>query len=108
MYDPARLKSAGFSLTELFPVVAILGALGAIVVPQISGSHAVGWQQQVHEHYASSINMAVERYHAETGTWPELDLSDIARHPDYFPEGIPHNPVTGTPYVLNPETYRVE
>lgn len=108
MNGSLRLRFPGFSATELLPVVAIIGLLGAILVPQVAGSRHEGWQQQVHQHYVSSINQAVARYRAETGTWPAGDLSDIASHPDYFPKGLPQNPLTGEPYALNPATHRVE
>ncbi len=108
MFDSLRLKRFGIAATELLPVIAIVAVLGAIVIPQISGSRHEEWQHQVHQHYVCSIDAAVARYHSETGAWPSLDLSDIAKHPDYFPEGIPNNPVTGAPYVLDPKTYRVE
>ena len=108
MFDSLRLKSSGFSVAELLPVIAIVVLLGAIVAPQIRRSPSAGWQQQVHQNYVASINNCVERYHAETGEWPAPDLSDIAGHPDYFPNGIPHNPLTGAPYAFNPDTYRVE
>jgi hypothetical protein len=42
-----------------------------------------------------------------TGNWPANDLSDIAADPNYFPEGLPVNPVDNTPYTLNSTTHRV-
>lgn len=108
MLESPGHKWIGFSLTELFPVIAIVATLTAIVTPLISTSSDKGWQHRVHEHYLSSINAAVQRYYDETGSWPAADLKDIEQNPDYFPQGIPTNPLTGGRYKLHPTTHRAE
>ena len=100
-------QRAGFSLTELVAVVSIVGMIGAAVAPRITRPSEC-WQTQVDEHFRASIGTAVEQFYMETGRWPAADLSDIAADSDYFPDGIPVNPLSGQPYRLNPDTYQVE
>ena len=100
-------KRRGFSLMELLAVVTILGIIAAIVVPRVSVSSATA-KQKVHEHNRATINSAVERYYIETGDWPADDLSDIGGNANYFPEGIPVNPVSNAAYALNNSTHRVD
>jgi len=56
----------------------------------------------------AQINAAVERNYLLEGVWPADNLSDIGANPDYFPGGIPTNPVNETPYQLDPTTHRVQ
>jgi len=91
---------------ELLAVVTILGIIAAIVVPRVSVSSAVA-KQKVHEHNIATINSAVERFYIETGGWPADNLLDIAGDINYFPDGIPPNPVDETAYALNTTTKRV-
>ena len=56
----------------------------------------------------SEINAAVERWYFEKGTWPKTDLSDIGADSNYFPQGIPTNPVSGAAYALNATTKRAQ
>ena len=101
-----RLRRQGFSLLELLAVVTILGVIAAVVVPRISNSKA-GAQAEANKQNISEINSAVERWYFENGTWPANDLSDIGADVNYFPEGIPVNPVTGNAYALDATTHRV-
>jgi hypothetical protein len=52
------------------------------------------------------INSAIERYAVTTGADP-TSLNDL-NVPDYFPQGIPVCPVSGSVYTLNPATKRVD
>jgi general secretion pathway protein G len=96
----------GFSLMELLAVVTILGVIAAIIVPRVTVSSDSA-KQRVADHHKSTINAAVERYYMEQGSWPANDLSDIGAEVDYFPDGLPANPVDGSAYTLDPGTHRV-
>lgn len=99
-------KKSGFSLLELLAVVTILGIIAAIIVPRVTVSSDTA-KQRVRDHHKATINAAVERYYVNTGSWPANDLSDIGADVNYFPDGIPTNPVDSTAYSLNATTHRV-
>lgn len=99
-------KASGFSLLELLAVVTILGIIAAIIIPRVTISSDTA-KQRVRDHHKATINAAVERFYIDNSTWPAPDLSDIGADPNYFPEGIPTNPVDGTSYSLNTTTHRV-
>jgi general secretion pathway protein G len=99
-------KRSGFSLMELLAVVTILGIIAAIIVPRVAVSADTA-KAQVNAHSKATINAAVERWYIEQGTWPANDLSDIGADINYFPSGIPTNPVDGSAYTLNAVTHRV-
>lgn len=100
-------KRSGFSLLELLAVVTILGVIAAVVVPRISTSKASA-QTEANKQNIAEINSAVERWYFEKGTWPKADLSDISADPNYFPSGLPTNPVTNAAYSLDATTNRVK
>ncbi len=99
-------KSSGFSLLELLAVVTILGIIAAIIVPRVTVSSDTA-KQRVRDHHKATINAAVERWYIDKNSWPANDLSDIEADVNYFPEGIPTNPVDGSDYTLNGTTHRV-
>jgi general secretion pathway protein G len=96
----------GFSLMELLAVVTILGIIAAIIVPRVAVSSDTS-KQKVSAHNKATINSAVERWYVEKGTWPASNLSDIGVDVNYFPDGVPPNPVDGSAYTLNAVTHRV-
>ena len=97
-----------FSLMELLAVVTILGIIAAMVVPRVSTSSATA-KANVHAHNKASINGAVERWYVDKGTWPANNLSDIGADVNYFPDGLPANPVDpATPYTIDGTTHRVD
>ena len=99
-------KKGGFSLLELLAVVTILGIIAAIIVPRVTVS-SDNAKQKVRDHHAATINAAVERYYVNEGSWPADNLADIGADINYFPDGIPTDPVTGGAYSLNSTTHRV-
>lgn len=96
----------GFSLLELLAVVTILGIIAAIIVPRVSVSSSTA-KTKVRDHHKATINAAVERFYVDNNVWPATDLSDIAANTNYFPDGVPTNPVDGSAYTLNATTHRV-
>ena len=101
-----RNKKGGFSLLELLAVVTILGIIAAIIVPRVTVSGDTA-KQRVRDHHKATINAAVERWYIDKNSWPANDLSDIAADVNYFPDGIPTNPVDSSAYTLNATTHRV-
>lgn len=96
-----------FSLIELLAIVTILGIIAAIIVPRlaISSDTKKAWKDH---HNKATINAAVERWYVEKGKWPADDLTDVGADQNYFPQGVPTNPLHGAAYRLNPATHRVE
>jgi prepilin-type N-terminal cleavage/methylation domain-containing protein len=97
---------AAFSLMELLAVVTILGIIAAIIVPRVAISSDTA-KAKVNEHNKATINSAVERWYVEQGSWPADNLTNIGSDVNYFPQGLPTNPVTNGAYSLNPTTHRV-
>lgn len=101
-----KKRRHGFSLLELLAVVTILGIIAVVVIPRITVSAGTA-KTNAHSQNKSEINSAVERWYFEKGTWPATNLSDIAADANYFPNGVPTNPVDGSAYTLNATTHRV-
>jgi len=99
-------KRIGFSLMELLAVVTILGIIAAIIVPRVITSSDTS-KQKVSAHNKATINAAVERWYIEKGAWPAVNLSDIGTDVNYFPDGVPPNPIDNSAYTLNAATHRV-
>jgi prepilin-type N-terminal cleavage/methylation domain-containing protein len=95
-----------FSLLELLAVVTILGIIAVVVIPRISLSSTAA-KTNANLQNKAEINAAVERWYFEKGTWPANNLSDIGADTNYFPAGLPTNPVNGSAYTLNAATHRV-
>ena len=92
---------------ESLLVVLLIGGLAATIAPRAiqctTDCALLACAQSV-----VRINLEVERWHSEKGTWPKAGLSDIGADVDYFPGGLPLCPVDGSPYELDPVTHRVK
>ena len=98
--EEGRQRRSGFSLLELLAVVTILGIIAVVVIPRISVSADTA-KQNAHKQNIAEINAAVERWYFEKGNYPKANLNDIGSDPDYFPDGLPKNPLTDKKYKLN-------
>jgi prepilin-type N-terminal cleavage/methylation domain-containing protein len=86
----------GFTLVELMIVVLILGALAAIAIPRITGGAATA-KANACKTNIDLINSQIELYYATYSAWP-ADLEVITKDTDYFPDGEPVCPVSGSAY----------
>lgn len=93
-------RRSGFSLLELLAVVTILGIIAVVVIPRISVSASAA-KENANKQNIAEINSAVERWYFDKGSYPAKDLSDIGKDADYFPDGLPTNPVTDGSYTLD-------
>ena len=60
---------AGFTLIELLIVIVVLGVLAAVVIFGLSGITGQSAQAACNAD-AKTVEIAVEAYHAQQGTWP--------------------------------------
>jgi prepilin-type N-terminal cleavage/methylation domain-containing protein len=95
----------GLTLIELLIVVIILGALAAIAIPRMSQNSATARERACLANIAT-MNTQIEAYHSNsaTGAWPVF--ADLVADANYFPDGAPQCPSTGT-YSMDATTYRV-
>lgn len=100
-----RMPRRAFSVIEFCAVSTIVGIIAAIVVPRVVVDDAVV-KQKLRDHYAAAINVAVERYHGEHQSWP-TSIADLRSDAEFFPDGVPNDPMTGRPFELDAQTHRV-
>ena len=88
----------GVTLIELLIVVIILGALAAIAIPRITQS-AQNARANACATNIDIMNSQIEMFAADNdGTYP-ASLAAITSDPNYFPEGLPTCPLSGS-YTL--------
>ena len=54
--------------------------------------------------YKGDIEIQVELWNHNTGSWPAANLASIGADINYFPEGLPTCPVDGTTYTIDTST----
>jgi general secretion pathway protein G len=98
-----RTAQAGFTLTELMAVMAILGVLAILIVPRVS-NHQVTSKRAACYACQGDIELQVKLWKRNNGTYPAANLNDIGVDTAYFPSGVPTCPVDGTTYTINTTT----
>jgi general secretion pathway protein G len=86
----------GLTLIELLIVVIILGALAAIAIPRITTTTRDA-QINACATNVDTLNTALEMYRIDNGSFPAA-LTTVTGDPNYFPDGAPTCPVTGSNY----------
>lgn len=106
-------RKKGFTLVEVLLVIIIIGVLAAIVIPRITFTKTEAQEQACRANIAA-LNSQIELYRLDTGDWPPATPTAAADafwdDIDYFPEGPPTCPVTGTTelnYTIDATTHRV-
>ena len=80
---PARIAREGFTLVELLLVIAILGTLAAVVVPNLAG-HSEKAKIETTRSSIKGIMTAIGTYEVSMGHFPE-SLDDLTRGSDSMP-----------------------
>lgn len=106
MNQPIRQKRRAFSIIEFFAVSTIVGIIAAIVVPRVVVDDKLA-KEKIRDHYAAAINVAVERYQSEHQAWPD-SIADLSQDPEFYPDGLPSDPLTGRSFELDAATHRVK
>ncbi len=93
-------RGRGLSLLEVMAAAVILAVLAAVIVPRLGGHRDSAYRNACHTQRAD-IELQVERWRTNTGSYPAANLSDIGADGDYFPGGVPTCPVDGTTYTID-------
>lgn len=77
-----RGERAGYTLTEMLVVVAIIGLISAVVIPQVMGQMGKA-QSRAAKLKAQTVAAAVELYSGDTGRFPtkEEGLEALVQRP---------------------------
>ncbi len=96
-------QRTAFSLLELMAVIAILGAVAAVIVSRVAGNTDTADIAACYV-YKGDIEIHAELWNHNTGSWPAANLATIGADLNYFPEGLPVCPVDGTAYTIDTAT----
>ena len=114
-----RNNASGFTLIEILLVVAIIGALAAMIVPRLTGRSEKAKVATARADIRANIATAIKMYEIDIGTFPtaEQGLQALLKAPSDSPswsgpyvERVPVDP-WGRPYqykfpgVHNPTSY---
>jgi prepilin-type N-terminal cleavage/methylation domain-containing protein len=96
----------GLTLFELLMASVLMGLVAAVVLPRlITGGGNT--KSKSCEALRRDIEIKVQLWRRNFGTWPAADLSDIGADQQYFPEGLPTCPVDGSAFGIDPATQHV-
>jgi general secretion pathway protein G len=95
-----KIRVCGFTLVELLVVLAILATLLTIVAPRYSGSVDRAKEAVLKENLSTTRD-AIDKFHADTGAYPDSLNTLMARK---YLRKIPLDPITDstTTWVFTP------
>lgn len=99
MNRKSRRRTA-FSLPELLAVVFILAIIAAYIIPRAS-SQVDNARRNACFTNQGEIELQVQLWRRNNGSYPAADLSGIGSNAAYFPQGLPTCPVDGTAYTID-------
>ncbi len=94
--------SGGFTLIELLIVIAIIGVLGAMLIPNFGKAQDKAREASVRA-VMHTLQLAVESYAVDEGVYPELSAASVDELYEVLSENgylrsLPKNPFTGSGY----------
>jgi general secretion pathway protein G len=90
--DPGLIET-GFTLIELLIVIVVLGILAAVVIFALGGVTGQSAQSACNAD-AKSVEVAIEAYNAQHGTWPVDSNSLTSGYLRQFPTNTTHYTIT--------------
>ncbi len=94
------------TLLEVVIAVGLAGIVAAILLTRF-GARASDARKNTCYVLKGNIEMQVQLWYRQKGTWPASNLSDIGADVVYFPDGIGSYPVDGSAYSLDATTRHV-
>ena len=95
----------GFTRIHLVVIFSILATFGIVLSPSIGGGATTAKVNACRANVAL-MNSQIELYHIREGSWPG-ELATMVNNPDYYPHGPAACPYSGTGYVYNTKTNRI-
>ena len=95
-----------FSLLELLAVVVILGVIASLAIPRFSNCCSDSRRKTCYMN-KGDLEVQVQIWRRNQGSFPAANLSDIGSDPSYFPAGLPTCPVDGSSYQIDSVTHTV-
>jgi type II secretory pathway pseudopilin PulG len=88
---------------ELMAAVVILAIVAAYIIPRV-GAYMATANQNACWTNQGDVELQVQLWRRNHGSYPQAGLGDIGSDPAYFPEGLPTCPVDGTAYTIDTTT----
>lgn len=98
--NPLLTRRHATSLVELLAILIVLGLLASLVVPRLFGPSDTAKINACHAN-KGDIEIQVQLWYRNNGSFPAANLSDIGADITYFPEGLPTCPVNSTAYTID-------
>jgi len=87
-------------------VTTLVGVIAAVILTRISANSADAKKKTCYVN-KGQIDVQVQLWYRNKGTWPANNLSDISANTTYFPSTLPTCPVDGSAYSLDSTTHQV-
>lgn len=88
---------------ELMAALVIIGIMAALIVPRLLGHNDTAKKNACYANQGD-IELQVQLWKRNLGSYPLANLSNIGADTNYFPSGLPVCPVDGSAYTIDTTT----